>query len=300
MWPCFQCKTTYICHRLSLCYLCPTAFHWHHQMPLPVWHWARLSNCKSHLVDHLHSGTWNYFSDPDRVKCATEKLVSLRINNSQHVHHYTITFKECTNELWWANKVLHSFYYWGLLDCIKDLWAWTSPPAQYDVLVDKAQKADLWYWCCIEGKRKNPSTSKPSTSKQRSSNQKSCSGMPTKSRQTSKSQSSSTPNKSTLNLSSTPQTLAKNNNTYKDLSTVLGPNGKLLLAEKEHHKKFGLCLCHGVKGDCPPPNFDISSTPKINKLASTFNTPKPKGHAAQAKAKKLDSEQAASADALDF
>jgi len=54
------------------------------------------------------------FSNLDRVRHAMEKLVSLRMNNNQHIHCYTITLKECTNELWWADKVLHWFCYWGL------------------------------------------------------------------------------------------------------------------------------------------------------------------------------------------
>ena len=133
----------------------------------------------------------------------------------------------------------------------------------------------------------------------RTSDQKSQSGTPAKSGQTSKSQSSSTPNKSTSNSSSTPRTPAKNNDTYKDLSAVLGPDGKLLPTEKEHRKKLGLCLRHGVKDDCPPPNFDKSNTPKIEKSAGTSHTLKPKGRAAQAEtaSEKSDSEPAASADA---
>jgi len=186
------------------------------------------------------------------------------------------------------------------LDHIKDLWAQTDPPAQYDALVEEAQKADLCYWCCVNKKRKNPSTSKPLTSKQRSPDQKSHSSTPTKSGQSSRSPSLSTPNKTPSTLSSTPWTPAKETNSYKDLSAVLGLDGKLLPEEKEQHKKFSLCLCHSIKDDCPPPGFDKLSTPKIDKLASTFNTPKPKGHAAQAEAKKLDSKLVASADALDF
>jgi len=176
----------------------------------------------------------------------------------------------------------------------------TDPPALYDTLVEEAQKADLRYWHQVNEKRKNPSTSKPLTSKQRSPDQKSHSSTPAKSGQSSRSPSSSTPNKTTSTLSSMPWTPAKKTDSYKDLSTILGLDSKLLPEEKEQHKKFSLCLCHGIKDDCPPPGIDKSNTPKTDKPASTFNTPKPKGHAVQAKAKKLDSKQAASTDALDF
>jgi len=96
--------------------------------------------------------------------------------------------------------------------------------------------------------------------------------------------------------------LAKMTDSYKDLSAILGPDGKLLPEEKEHWKKFGLCLCHRVKDDCSPPSSDKSNTLKTNKPASTSHMPKPKGQVAQAKntSNKSDSKLAASANALDF
>ena len=144
--------------------------------------------------------------------------------------------------------------------------------------------------------------SKLSTSEQKTSKQKSQSSTPTKSSQPSRSPSLSTPNKTASTSLSTPRTLAKKTDSYKDLSTILGLDGKLLPEEKEHWKKFGLCLCHGVKDNCPPPGSDKSSTPKTDKLASTSHTPKPKGCAAQAKnaSDKSDSKPAASTDASDF
>jgi len=143
---------------------------------------------------------------------------------------------------------------------------------------------------------------KPSTSKHKTSNQKSQSSTPAKSGQSSKPSSSSTPNKTASTSLSTPRTPAKTTDSYKDLSAVLGPDGKLLPEEKEHRKKLGLCLQHSVKDNCPPPGSDKSNTPKTNKSASTSNTPKPKGHTAQAEdaSNKSDSKLAASTDASDF
>jgi len=143
---------------------------------------------------------------------------------------------------------------------------------------------------------------KPSTSEQKTSNQKSQSSTPAKSGQPSRSPSSSTLNKTASTLLSMLQMLAKMTNSYKDLSAVLRPDGKLLPEEKECWKKFGLCLHHGVKDDCPPPSSDKSNTPKTNKLASTSHMPKPKGQVAQAEntSNKSDSKPVAFADALDF
>jgi len=86
------------------------------------------------------------FSDPDRVKHATEKLITLRMNKNQRVHRYTVTFKEYADELRWANEVLHPLYYRGLPDRIKDLWAQSDPPPLFTDLVAQAQQVDLRYW----------------------------------------------------------------------------------------------------------------------------------------------------------
>ena len=166
------------------------------------------------------------FGDPDWVKHATEKLITLWMNENQHVHWYTIAFKEYANKLRWADDVLHPLYYWELPDCIKDLWAQTDLPLLFTDLVDQAQWVDLHYWHCVDEKKKTLTPSKPSTSKQKTSDQKSQSSMPTKSGQSSRSPSLSTPNKTASTLSSMPQTPAKNTDSYKDLSAVLGPDGK--------------------------------------------------------------------------
>jgi len=79
------------------------------------------------------------FSDPDHIKRVTEKLITLHMNENQHVHQYTVTFKEYTDELRWADRVLHPLYYWGLPDHIKDLWAWTDPLVLFADLVAQAQ-----------------------------------------------------------------------------------------------------------------------------------------------------------------
>jgi len=224
------------------------------------------------------------------------------MNENQRVHRYTVAFKEYADELRWADDVLHPLYYRGLPDRIKDLWARSDPPPLFADLVAQAQRADLRYWRRIDEKKKIQTPGKPSTSEHKASDQKSQSSTPAKSGQSSKPSSSSTPNKTASTSSSTPRTPTKTNDSYKDLSAVLGPDGKLLPEEKERRKKLGLCLRHGVKDDCPPPGSDKSNTPKPNKSASTSNMPKPKGRTAQAEdaSDKSDSEPAASADASDF
>jgi len=242
------------------------------------------------------------FGNLDCVKRATEKLITLQMNENQCVHQYTVAFKEYADKLRWADDVLHPLYYQGLLDRIKDLWARSDLLPLFADLVAQAQQADLHYWQHVNEKKKNLTPRKPSTSEQKTSDQKPQSSTPTKSGQPSRSPSSSTPNKTASTLSSMLRTLAKTTDSYKDLSAVLGLDGKLLPEEKEHWRKFGLCLHHGVKDNCPPPGFDKSSTSKTDKPASTSHTPKPKGQVAQAEntSDKSDSELVASASASDF
>ena len=76
------------------------------------------------------------------------------MNENQHVHRYTVAFKEYADELRWADDVLHPLYYWGLPDRIKDLWAWSDPPPLFADLVAQAQRADLRYWRRVDEKKK--------------------------------------------------------------------------------------------------------------------------------------------------
>jgi len=112
------------------------------------------STAKRHFQQDIEQGyqtlqvtTWaafvhkleTIFSDPDCVKQVTEKLITLWMNENQHVHQYTVAFKEYADELGWSDRVLHPLYYRGLLDRIKDLWAQTNLPVLFADLVAQAQ-----------------------------------------------------------------------------------------------------------------------------------------------------------------
>ena len=61
------------------------------------------------------------------------------MKETSRVHRYTVLFREAADELNWPNIVLHRLYYNGLPDRIKDLWARTDPPADFEDLVPAAK-----------------------------------------------------------------------------------------------------------------------------------------------------------------
>ena len=213
------------------------------------------------------------------------------MKETSRVHQFTVLFREATNELNWPNTVLHRLYYNGLPDRIKDLWAKTDPPADFKDLVREAQRTDNHYWKCMDEKKKSDAkqlcSSEPKSSSKASSNTQT-------NQKSSTSSSSSQPHASTSSSqskssSSTPTT-SKSTSGAKDLSKILGPDGKLLPKEKAHCERLGLCSYCGK--DHPPPcnlrpkpkealSSDKSSSSSSNKSNSNLSGSKPKGCVAQ-------------------
>src|SRR5258708_8440340 len=114
--------------------------------------------------------------------------------------------------------------------------------------------------------------------------------------------SKSSSNSSSNSQSSAPSTSKSSSSTSaslqtktKDLSNILGPDGKLMPEEKAHHEKQGLCLYCGEKhatNDCPKKSTsskmnEISTNAKSlsssssKSTSSTSSSSKPKGHTVQ-------------------
>ena len=206
------------------------------------------------------------------------------------VHWCTILFWEAADELNWPNSVLHWLYYNSLPDHIKDLWARTNLPSDFEDLVCQAQYADNHYWKCIGEKKK--SDTRLCASEQKSPSETSSSTQQSDTNQRSSSSSYSHPCASTSSQSqsSAPSTSQSTSNTW-DLSTILGPNGKLLHKEKAHCER--LSLCSYCSKDHPPlcelkpkpkeglSSNNSSSTPLSSSQSnSNSSNSKPKGCAA--------------------
>lgn len=234
------------------------------------------------------------FGDPDHLGRASDKLLKLGMKENGHVHRYTVLFKEAADELGWPNDVLHRLYYGGLANRIKDLWERSEPPSDFEQLVQEAQRADTRYWKRVEEKKgessnsrtsSNQSHSKPANSASNQSTSKSASHSATSTSSSSQNRSSSTSTSTTNNRSNTASTRDKS----KDLSKVLGPDGKLLPEEKARREKLGLCFYCAEKhatDQCPKKaakkdttTSQPSTTPKTT--TSTTSSSKPKGRIAQ-------------------
>ena len=98
------------------------------------------------------------FGDPDRIGSASDKILGLKMNEGSRVFRYTIPFRELADELGWPDVVLHRLYYKGLPNRIKDVWAASGPPPNFDDLVRASQLADNRYWQRVDEKKQSKST----------------------------------------------------------------------------------------------------------------------------------------------
>ena len=153
------------------------------------------------------------------------------MKENHHINKYNVDFNELATITGYNNRALHAMYYRGLTPCIKDALAISGKPATLDELRTKAQALDLHYWECKDEERFKTNTQSSSTNKPAS---------------TSTSSASQSSSKSTMSTSSTHTHSATPADASKpkgpDLSKILGPDGKLLPAEKERHRKNNLCL----------------------------------------------------------
>jgi hypothetical protein len=248
------------------------------------------------------------FGDPDRMGKAADKILALRMKENSRVHRYTVLFREAADELGWPDNVLHRLYYTGLANRIKDLWARTDPPADFERLVREAQHADNRYWKRVEEKR---AESTPA----RSNDAKSSHKPPTSSSSNPNSSQTNTSQPRTQSTTQNPSTSSRSTSTpskdkSKDLSNILGPDGKLLPEERARRERLGLCFYCAEKhatDQCPKK----ASKPKDNKTpsgassspakpaANASSSSKPKGRTAQA-AVADESKTEDSADTTDF
>jgi hypothetical protein len=231
------------------------------------------------------------FGDPDRIGRASDKLLALKMSTNSHLHRYTVMFKEYADELGWPDVVLRQLYYNGLPTRIKDVWTRKDPPAAFDDLVKEAQQADNRHW------KREDERKKSEAAQSRTSDQK---GKSSSSTQQSRPSSSSKPSSSTSKPSSSSSKPSNNSrstpstSSAKDLTKILGPDGKLLPAERAHCEQLGLCTycgeSHGavcpIKPAKPKSTEDKSSSNSKSSSSSkstnnTSNGSKPKGRVAQ-------------------
>ena len=231
------------------------------------------------------------FGEPDRVGKASGKLLGLSMKETGRVHRYTVLFRESADELGWPDEVLHRLYYNGLPNRIKDLWARTDPPADFTDLIREAQRADNRYWKRVEEKKGETTSSNSSNSKGFSKPSTTSSSNSSSSRFTPRSSSSTSTsqNRTTTSTSTPTPRTASTSAKPKDLSKILGSDGKLLPEEKARREKLGLCFYCVEKhptNQCPKKaskkegnTSQPAASPKP--ASNTSGNSKPKGRVAQ-------------------
>ncbi len=156
--------------------------------------------------------TWQGFEE-------AAKLDNLTMKDHHHLNKYNVDFNEYSILTGFDECALYAKYYKGLAPCIKDALVYSGRPVMLARLREQAQEHVL------------ASTPKASSLSSRSSGTVPATSTP--SRALSQSKASS--------RSSTP-TASSSKSNKPDLSKVLGPDSKLLLEEKERHKKNDLCM----------------------------------------------------------
>jgi hypothetical protein len=93
------------------------------------------------------------FGNPNCIGRTSNKILGLKMKETSCIHCYMGLFEEPADELSWPDTVLHQLYYNGLLNCIKDLWARSDLPLNFNNLVHQAQCANNHYWKCVNEKK---------------------------------------------------------------------------------------------------------------------------------------------------
>ena len=168
------------------------------------------------------------FGKPDPVASASYKLDQLVMKDTHHVNKYNVEFNELATITGYDERALFSMYYRGLPARIKDAFAINGKLDTLDELRNRAQAINARHWERKEEDRHRAPTSSSSPSKSSSATAQSPN-------RTSSYSSGSQPRHNTpFIFASKPKTT--------DIGKVLGPDGKLLPAERDRRRRLNLCL----------------------------------------------------------
>jgi hypothetical protein len=166
-----------------------------------------------------------YFGEPDLAQASERALRSLKMQDHHRVNKYMIEFSEHATYTGWNDRALYSEFKRGLAERLKDQLLNLPQATDLVELKRQALLCDDRYW-----ERQHEKTT-PTTSRARQPN----------SNPSSSEKPSSGSRPDTRNAPSNPP--------RKDLSNILGSDGKLTEAEKERRKAKGLCMYCGESPD---------------------------------------------------
>lgn len=227
------------------------------------------------------------FGEVDPVGAAVSELLALKMQEHHKVARYKVEFEELADRTKWDNRALHSHFYNGLAERIKDQLAIMGKPISLTGLKTSALLIDNRYWerkaevsRATKSSKSSQNASKDPTSNSNASTSRSgntSNSNQSKSRQNDTSSSSSsrqnqsrpahsnqsgsqrTSNNSNhgrqnQNNRGSTSTSTSNNTSHDKLEGKI-QDGKLTDAERQRRTTLGLCLYCGKKGhllkDCP-------------------------------------------------
>jgi hypothetical protein len=214
------------------------------------------------------------FGSDDNIREAEEAIGRLTMKPTDRLRYYSVKFNDYASRLTWNDPALRRAFYIGLPDRLKDDIAREDDAPTLAELRKQCMRLDNRYWARENEKRSRNSESRSSQS---SNNNKpsGSSSSNTTNNNNNRSISSGDRNSSNRNNSgrfqSTSTTTSTSTSTLdkagskpaKPHAKLLGPDGKLLPAERERRKKNGLCMFCGKPGH-ESANCNAKSSKPIN------------------------------------
>ncbi len=203
------------------------------------------------------------FGTFDPRQDAENEIVALRMGDGQHIQKYLVRFNKLSQLTGWNSVALRKVFYDGLPERIqiklRDLPG--GKPTSLDVLKMSAQSIDASHWewqkeqKLRHGRNSGPTPQKSGNSDKPNTSENKSGGNSSTPQGDSRKKKKKGSGGNGGNSGGSPAQTSSSTSAEKPYAKMLGPDGKLLPAEKARRLAENLCLLCGEKGhrsnDCP-------------------------------------------------
>lgn len=187
------------------------------------------------------------FGPDDPVGEAEDQLRNLRMQHSDHMSTYMVSFNRLAAFTGWGMPALRYQFYEGLPRRIKDNLVHIDYPNTLVGVRNAAQRVDVRYWK-REGEKKREASGRPERAADPMANSKTSSGNKSSGNKPGKSSGNrNTPNQSTSTPNAAASSSAPKANP-KPYADKLDKNGQITAAERARRVKSNLCMYCGGSG----------------------------------------------------
>jgi hypothetical protein len=187
------------------------------------------------------------FGPDDPVGEAEDQLRNLRMQHSDHLSTYLVSFNRLAAYTGWGMAALRYQFYEGLPRRIKDNLVHIDYPNTLVGVRNAAQRVDSRFWK-REGEKKREASGRPDKGSDPTSNKASSSGNSNKSGKSSGNRNKSNHSTQSTNAASTSKTESAPKANPKPYADKLDKNGQIKAAERERRVKLNLCMYCGGSG----------------------------------------------------